>query len=78
MPIGFRTMEADEEEAVEPDDVIISRLSTLAESASGLYICSGLFRASAGKLYGKGSGLAARSAFSTSRSTMSMGSQVAR
>ena len=65
-------MDADEEEAVEPNDVVVSRLWTLAESASGLDTCACLFGASAGKSSGKRSGLASRSAFSRSWSTLSM------
>lgn len=48
-------MDADEEEAVEPNDVVVSRLWALAEAASG-----------------KRSGLASCSAFSRSRSTLSI------
>ena len=72
MPIGSRTMDADEEEAVEPNDVVVSRFLALAEAASGLDNCARLFGASAGKSSGKRSGLALRSAFSRSRSTLSM------
>ena len=66
-------MEADEEEAVEPNDVVVSRLWTLAEAAPGLDTCARFFGASAGKSSGKRSGLASRSAFSRSWSTLSIG-----
>ena len=72
MAIGSRTMDADEEEAVEPTDVVVSRLGTLSEAAPGLDTCARLFGASAGKSSGKRSGLASRSAFSRSRSTLSI------
>ena len=65
-------MDAEDEEAVEPNDVVVSRLWTLAEAAPGLDTCARLFGTSAGKSSGKRSGLASRSAFSRSWSTLSM------
>ena len=66
-------MEADEvEEAVEPKDVVVSRFSVWAAPSCGARICSNLFGASVGELFGKRSGLASRSAPLTNRSTLSM------
>ena len=72
MPIGSRTIEADEEEAVEPKDVVVSRLSTLAAPSCGAWTCCKFFGPSLGKLSGKRSELASRSALARSRSTISM------
>ena len=67
-------MEADEveEEAVEPEDVLVSCFSTWAVPSCGARICSNLFGASVGELSGKRSGLASRSALLTNWSTESM------